>query len=99
MAPRLDLQILLEEIVDHVYFQPPPNDRMEFPCIVYQRDGSSAIRADNKLYRHTKRYQVTVIDRNPDSELPDKVIELPLSEFNRFFTADGLNHHVFTLFF
>jgi hypothetical protein len=40
-----------------------------------------------------------VIDRNPDSELPDKVIELPLCKFDRFYTADNLNHTVFTLFF
>jgi hypothetical protein len=48
---------------------------------------------------HTKQYQVTVIDRNPDSELPDMVEELPLCSFDRYFAADSLNHYVFTLFF
>ncbi len=48
---------------------------------------------------HTKRYQVTVIDRNPDTELPDKVVELPMSEFSRAFMADNLNHYVINLFF
>jgi hypothetical protein len=72
---------------------------MSYPCIVYARDGSRLAHAGNKLYRHVKRYQVTVIDRNPDSDLPDKVTELPMCEFNRFFTADNLNHYVFNLFF
>ena len=99
MAPRLELQTLLEEITENVYFQPSSNINMSYPCIVYNVDGAQLERADNKLYLHTKRYQVTVIDRNPDSELPDLVIELPLCAFDRYFAADNLNHHVFTLFF
>jgi hypothetical protein len=42
---------------------------------------------------------VTVIDRNPDSELPDKVEELPFCRFDRFYATENLNHHVFNLFF
>jgi hypothetical protein len=99
MAPRLELQALLEALVAHVYFQPPTNTKLIYPCIIYQIDGGESERANNRLYRYTKRYQVTVIDRDPDSELPDLVIELPMCEFDRFFTADNLNHHVFTLFF
>lgn len=99
MAPRLELQALLETLTANVYFQPPDNITMEYPCIVYQRDGDQPEHAGNRLYLHTKRYQVTVIDRNPDSELPDMVIELPLCAFDRFFVADNLNHYVFNLFF
>lgn len=99
MASRLQLQTLLETITEHVYFQPPVNIQMQYPCITYARDSSQVNFADNRPYSHTKRYQVTVIDRNPDSELPDKVEELPLSSFNRFFAANNLNHYVFNLFF
>jgi hypothetical protein len=72
---------------------------MQYPCIVYARDGTHSEFADNSPYALTKRYQVTVIDRNPDSDLPDKVEELPLCSFQRYFAADNLNHYVFTLFF
>ena len=72
---------------------------MQYPCILYEREGSHTEHADNKKYQHIKRYQVTVIDRNPDSEIPDQVIELPLCSFDRYFPADNLNHWVFTLFF
>lgn len=99
MAPRLQLHSVLMDIVDHVYFQPPANINMNYPCIVYQRDGSNSDYADNGLYRHAKRYQVTVIDRNPDSELPDQVEGLPLCSFDRFFAADNLNHWVLNLFY
>lgn len=99
MASRLELQTLLETLTENVYFQPPTGIEMQYPCIVYQRDNSRSEFADNRPYMHTKRYQVTVIDRNPDSELPDMVEALPYCSFNRFFAADSLNHYVFTLFF
>ena len=99
MAQRLQLQSLLELITDNVYFQPPTNIGLEFPCIIYERDGSRPEFAENGLYLHTKRYMVTVIDRNPDSNLPDKVEELPLCTFDRFYTRENLNHYVFNLFF
>lgn len=97
---RLELQTLLEGITPHVYFQPPPKDQMQYPCILYQRDfGSSVGYANNGLYRHAKKYQVTVVDRDPDTELADRIGDLRYSTFERFFPADDLNHYVFTLFF
>lgn len=99
MAPRLQLQTLLEEIVDHVYFQPPANVQMEYPCIVYARDNARTQFAGNLPYRFAQRYQVTVIDRSPDSDIPEKVAALPTCIYDRFFAADGLNHDVFSLYF
>lgn len=99
MAPRLELQALLEELAPNVYFQPPANVQMQYPCIVYKRDYAQTRFADNSPYSHTKRYMVTVIDRDPDSAIPDQVAALPLCIFNRFYTADNLNHDVFNLFF
>jgi hypothetical protein len=40
-----------------------------------------------------------VIDPDPDSPIVDAVAELPLCTYDRFFTADNLNHDVFNLFF
>jgi len=99
MAPRLQLQSLLELITDNVYFQPPPNIDLSYPCIVYARDGSMPEYAGNGLYLHTKRYLVTVIDRDPDSNLPDQVEELRMCRFDRFYANENLNHHVFNIFF
>lgn len=101
MAPRLELQSILVDLLgsDNVYFQPPPSVKMKYPCIVYSRDDEDTIFADDNPYRRVKRYQVTVIDQNPDSEFPDKVAELPLCTYDRFFTSDNLNHDVYKLFF
>lgn len=96
---RLSLQSLLESITPKVYFQPPTNIQLEYPCIIYKRDYAQVEFADNNPYHNTKRYMVTVIDRNPDSAIPDMVAALPMCIFNRFYTADNLNHDVFNLFF
>ena len=99
MARRLQLHETLLLLTGNAYFQPPPNYQMQYPAIVYARSGSRTAYADNHLYRGTKQYQVTVIDRDPDSELPDQVERLQMCSFDRFFAADNLNHWVFTLFF
>lgn len=101
LSQRLLIQTQLEELLGsrNVYFQPPANVKMAYPCIVYARDYVTTSHADNKPYRRAKRYQVTVIDRNPDSEIPDKIGNLPKSQFERHFTADNLNHDVFSVYF
>jgi hypothetical protein len=102
MGSRLELQTLFESLMGpdpNVYYQAPTNSQMQYPCILYNRDNSHSEFADNLPYSRTKRYLVTVIDRDPDSELPDKVEDLPCCSFNRFYSAENLNHFVFTLFF
>lgn len=101
MAQRLDLQAVLVQLLgtNHVYFQPPPTVKMEYPCIVYNREFVDIAHADNYPYKHKKRYQVTVIDRDPEGVISDRVAELPECSYDRFFTAEGLNHDVFRLFF
>lgn len=101
MAQRLDLQDLLVTLLgsDNVYFQPPPTVKMDYPCIIYRRDNIDIVFADNSTYKNKRRYQVTVVDRDPDSNLIEKVAALPLCSYERFYTADNLNHDVFNLFF
>lgn len=100
------LQLLLEDLMGgaedetkklKVYFQAPTT--MDYPCIKYERAQSRSFHADNLLYLLYKRYTVTVIDRDPDSLIPDQVEALPHSRFDRFYVVDGLNHFVFDLFF
>lgn len=101
MATRLQLQALLELLLGsrNVYFQEPGATLMAYPAIVYKLDNERAEFADNGPYRRTKRYMVTIIDKNPDSEIPDKVASMPMCSFSRRFTADKLNHTVYNLYF
>jgi hypothetical protein len=99
MAPRPELQQLLESFTDNVYFQPPENVKLEYPCIIYKRDFANTEFADNAPYNYVLRYMITVIDRDPDSDIPAMVASMPLCVFNRFYTADNLNHDVYNVFF
>ena len=99
MGRRLELHNLLLAALQgpHVYFQPPASVKMQYPCIVYQRVTESVDYADNLKYRNMKLYQVTVIDRNPDSPIPDRVSGLLFCSHERTFAAEDLNHDVFSL--
>jgi hypothetical protein len=101
MAPRLELQALLKSLLgsDKVYFQPPTNTQLQYPCIIYTKDDESTEHANNVPYTRKIRYQVTVIDADPDSLIPDKIAALPLCSFDRFYTSDRLNHNTYQLFF
>lgn len=98
MDPRLELHDILKTLIPNVYFQPPENLQMEYPCIVYQRDFADTKFANNSPYDYTQRYQVTLIDPDPDSTVLKEIAGLRLCTFNRHFAANNLNHDVFTLF-
>lgn len=99
MGQRLQLHEILKGFTENVYFQPPTNVLLNYPCIIYKRDFAETQFADNIPYAHERRYMITVIDKNPDSEIPGKVATLPKSLFNRFYTVDNLNHDVYSVYF
>lgn len=89
-----------EEGFKRAYFQPPANVFMKYPCIKYSLDGLSTLRANDRLYKGTNRYQVILIDEDPDSPLHDKLLNhFQYISFDRAYTADGLNHKVYTLYY
>lgn len=101
MALRSELHTILKALLgsNNVYFQPPPTLQMQYPCIVYRRDFAITEFANDKPYAHHLRYQVIVIDANPDSVIPAKIAALPMCIYDRFYTANNLNHDVYKLFF
>ena len=101
MNSRIDLHEKLRIILgsNFVYFQPPESIKMTYPCIVYALDSVHTRHADDKPYLKSKRYILTIIDKDPDSIIPDKMLTLPMCGFNRMYTADNLNHWVFNLYF
>ena len=102
MGTRLQLHELLLSLLEDnqkAYFQPTNDIRMSYPCIVYERQDFYTAKADNRPYRHLTRYQVTVIDRDPDSPILDKVAALQYCELSRHYVAENLNHDSFTLYF
>lgn len=101
MGRRSDLQTLFEGILGsrNVYFQPPPGLKMVYPAIVYELSDIDVLYADNESYKIDKAYQVVVMDKDPDSTIPDEIIRLPKCAFERAYQANNLNHWVFKLYF
>lgn len=100
-SKRIQLQSLLESLLgnSNVYFQPPSNVQMKFPAITFHLDDEKVLHAGNAVYHLTKRYQVTHITDDPDSDVLDKIAALPMCSFDRFYPAENLNHYVYNLYF
>lgn len=98
---RHDLHIIFGEIpgVKKVYYQPPEDIRMVYPCIRYERANGRTDFANNLPYNFTMRYTVTIIDPNPDSRIVEEVAKLPMCTFDRCYSSDDLYHSVFTLYY
>lgn len=99
LRSRLGLDEILRSIAPNVYFQPPETIKIKYPCIVYSLDDVDIDYSDNLPYMVTKRYQLTVITKDPDSTIKDDVILLPKCSFVRAFTSDNLNHYVFQIYY
>lgn len=99
MANRLYLQTRFEEILGsrNVYFQPPSSISLRYPAIKYSLNDVNLTFANNSAYHIAKSYEVTLIDKNPDSEFVDKILHIPCCRFDRFYVVDNLNHWTFTI--
>lgn len=101
MDRRLELHEVLCEALGsrNVYFQPPASIVMSYPAIRYTLYDIDNVYADNNVYLQNTAYQITVIDRDPDSEIVKRVSKIPCIRFNRYYTADNLNHTIFILYY
>lgn len=100
MATRLELHEKLEKLLDskNVYYEPPENLKIDYPCFIYGLDDVYRRPADNIGYTIQNRYQITLIDRMPDNPVRDRLLELPGCSFDRSYKSDNLEHYVFTLY-
>ena len=102
MARRLQLHEKLCEILGtrNVYFQPPESVKLQYDCIIYSIFTRNDIRADDMQYRDLVRYELTVIYRDPDSELPERLMHsFSRISSNKHYTVDNLHHDIFTLYY
>lgn len=102
MGTRVELQSALEDVLGskNVYFQPPATIKMSYPAIVYSLDRDTHWNANDEIYLMKKRYTLTVIDKNPDTTIPDSLIySFQYCSFDRHYKADNLNHYVLTIFY
>lgn len=98
---RANLQNKLEELLGskNVYYQPPENLKMEYPCIRYSKSEIRDIYANDRKYISSDVYDLVVISKKPDNPVIKKLLELPYSEFDRHYVSDNLNHDIIRIFY
>lgn len=102
MASRLELHEELCTILgtENAYFNPPESLKMKYPCIRYRLADINIKYSNNKKYKNMKQYEVIVIDQDPDSNIYEKILEhFTMSNFDRMYTAENLNHFVLTIYY
>lgn len=102
MASRLKLHEEFCEILGNRngYFNPPESIKMSYPCIRYSLSDPDQKYANDKNYRKTNKYEGVIIDHDPDSVIPDKILEhFSMCKMSKPYRADGLNHFPFTLYY
>lgn len=99
-SKRLELHEKLLAICPNVYFQSPGTTLMKYPCIVYAREAKNLIFSNDTVYKVDTGYAVTIIGKDPDSELVDTLLySFSKIKWNSFFAVDGLNHDAFTIYY
>lgn len=101
MDSRIKLHKLLEKILGNtnVYFQPPSNIHLKYPCIIYKYYDGDKSYANNGSYIIRHKYSVQLIITDPDNTIKDLLLSLPYCEFDRFYAKDGLNHYNYQLYY
>lgn len=100
MRTRMYLDDIFRAILGNgnVYFQPGENVKMQYPCIRYSLYDVMNGHGDNLPFLQNSAYQVILIDPDPDNDNWKKLSALPMCSMDRYYTADNLNHYVFTIY-
>lgn len=100
MASRLSLHNELLTFIPNVYFQPPSNTQMIFPCIVYNKTPKMRHFADDVIYLSQQQYQIMVIEKDPDSDVADRIERhFQHCGISQHYTVDNLNHTTLSLYY
>lgn len=82
----------------HVYFQPPTNVEIKYPCIVYSAEPTETQRADNRAYLKKHPYKVQFISTRPESPILDMILDYPYSRMTATYCSDGLYYTTYKLY-
>ncbi len=84
-----------------VYFQPPANVLMDFPCFVIHRSDAYQPHADDRNYVYRPGYKVTYVNRDePDPDTVENVIKaFPNCRYTGHSVVDNLHHDYFTIYY
>lgn len=111
----MDLQQRVDKIVEktialgvsNVYFEPPEDLIMEYPCVRFKRGTISSRHADNRIYKIDDSFDYIYISRISDDKMAHTILvgdsehEPPFRRIRhiRHYVADGLHHDHYKLYY
>ena len=101
MKTRAEVQKLLEEVLGskNVYFQPPPNTSIKYPCFVFKFNKFHRRNADNTPYILTGCWEVHHMYKSVNNDLKEKMLFIaPWVEYDRRIVADGVYNDYYTIY-
>lgn len=81
------------------YYQPTQNTKLVYPCIVYEEIPETVLYGNNTVFAKFPQVQITVIDRDPDSEITEKLVaRFPEAKMVNKNVVDNLYHTIYELY-
>ena len=101
MGTREELDAILCTTLgsENVYYQPPENLKINYPCIIYSMNGNYELHADNSTYHRRREYSLLYITKDPDDAMIDTIADLPLCGMGKPYVAENLYHYPYTIYY
>ena len=100
MGNRLDLHNLLVSIGGpNVYYQVPSDMTIKYPAIKYSVNKIENKYANDLVYNQDISYLVTIMSKDADCDIVDKISKLPKCSFDRQFITDNIYHNIFNMYY
>lgn len=100
MGSRIDLHNELGRFNLKLYFQPPSNIQLTYPCIIYSKTDTYRQYGNDSVYLRKQGYKLMVIDKNPDSVIAESIEEhFQYCKVEQHYTVDNLNHTTLQLYY
>ena len=100
MSNRLELHNLLLSIGGpNVYYQVPSTMTIEYPAIKYSASKRENKHANDLVYHQDTSYTITIMSKDADCDIIDKISKLPKCSFDRQYIVDNIYHNIFNMYY
>lgn len=76
-----------------VYYQPPTNVSLQYPCIVYRSTGTNTAYANNEPYYYVYEFEIVVMSMDPEFQLPYDILNgISYTSITSQYQRDNIYH-------
>lgn len=103
-----EIQQKLKDLgIPNVYFEPPENQMLKFPCAIVHMGTISTRNANNAVYKLDNSYEIRYVRRQFDDEMVNTILKgdsthnrpFAMIRHIRHYTAEGLHYDLYKLYY